>query len=486
MKVFIACLGTESNTFSPFPTGRETYAETMLFHGDATKQEGFIFSEPMRTWRRLAEAAGAEVVESIGAFTQPAGPTVQALYEEFRAELLGDLEAAMPVDMVLISMHGAMVADDCDDCEGDILARARAIVGSQAALGCELDLHCSITPEMVQNADAIVTFKEYPHIDFNERAEDLYQVLLGKAQGRTKPVIGTWDMRMISTWRTLVEPVRSFVDKLQSLEGKDGILSISFGHGFPWGDVEHVTATMLVISDGDQAKAEKLAEELGREVFAMRDQTHPRLSSMAEAFDAAVAANHFPVVLADVADNAGGGAPSDSTFVLREVLDRGLDNVATGLYWDPVTVRFCKEGGVGATLDLRIAGKCGAMSGDPLDLSVTVMGIIEGASQTFGDATAQMGDAVWLRCEPEIDLIVTSVRTQTFHPNAFTQFGLDLSAKKIVVVKSSQHFYAGFEPVAAEIHYIGGEGALNTDFANIPYTKLKTPYWPKVEDPYSV
>jgi microcystin degradation protein MlrC len=339
---------------------------------------------------------------------------------------------------------------------------------------------------MVQNADAIVTFKEYPHIDFNERAEDLYQVLLGKAQGRTKPVIGTWDMRMISTWRTPVEPVRSFVDKLQSLEGKDGILSISFGHGFPWGDVEHVTATMLVISDGDQAKAEKLAEELGREVFAMRDQTHPRLSSMAEAFDAAVAANHFPVVLADVADNAGGGAPSDSTFVLREVLDRGLDNVATGLYWDPVTVRFCKEGGVGATLDLRIAGKCGAMSGDPLDLSVTVMGIIEGASQTFGDATAQMGDAVWLRCEPEIDLIVTSVRTQTFHPNAFTQFGLDLSAKKIVVVKSSQHFYAGFEPVAAEIHYIGGEGALNTDFANIPYTKLKTPYWPKVEDPYSV
>jgi microcystin degradation protein MlrC len=378
-----------------------------------------------------------------------------------------------------------MVADECDDCEGDILARARAIVGSQTALGCELDLHCSITPEMVQNADAIVTFKEYPHIDFNERAEDLYQVLLGKAEGRTKPVIGTWDMRMISTWRTPVEPVRSFVDGMQALEGKDGILSVSFGHGFPWGDVEHVTATMLVISDGDQAKAEKLAEKLGREVFAMRHQTHPKLSSMAEAFDAAVAANHFPVVLADVADNAGGGAPSDSTFVLREVLDRGLDNVATGLYWDPVTVRFCKEGGVGATLDLRIAGKCGTMSGDPLDLRVTVMGIIEGANQSFGTATAEMGDAVWLRCEPEIDLIVTSVRTQTFHPNAFTQFGLDLSAKKIVVVKSSQHFYAGFEPIAAEVHYIGGEGALHTDFAAIPYTKLKPPFWPKVEDPYT-
>ena len=485
MKVFIACLGTESNTFSPLPTGRETYAETMLFHGDATKQEGFIFAEPMRLWRRMAEAAGAEVVESIGAFAMPAGPTVQALYEEFRSELMADLEAALPVDMVLLSMHGAMVADDCDDCEGDILSRARAIIGPEVALGCELDLHCSITPEMVSAADAIVTFKEYPHIDFNERAEDLYQVLLGKVEGRTKPVIGTWDVRMVSTWRTPVEPMRSFVDGMQALEGKDGILSVSFAHGFPWGDVEHVTATMLVISDGDGDKATALAEKLGREIFAMRDQTHPRLSSMAEALDAAVAANHFPVVLADAADNAGGGAPSDSTFVLREILDRGLDNVATGLYWDPVTVWFCKEGGLGATLDLRIAGKCGAMSGDPLDLSVKVMGIIEGASQTFGAATAQMGDAVWLRCEPEIDIVVTSVRTQTFHPDAFTQFGLDLGAKKMVVVKSSQHFYAGFEPIAAEIHYIGGEGALSADFAAMPYTKLKTPFWPKDADPYT-
>ncbi len=485
MKVFIASLGTESNTFSPFPTGRETYTETMLFHGDASRQEGFIYNEIMRTWRRLAEARGDEVVESIGAFAQPAGPTTQALYEEFRGELLSDLESAMPVDVVLIGMHGAMVAEECEDCEGDILGRARAIVGSQAALGCELDLHCSITPEMVSAADAIVTFKEFPHIDFNERAEELYQLLLGKAEGRSKPVIGTWDLRMISSWRTTLEPLKSFVAKMQALEGEDGILSVSFAHGFPWGDVEHVTATMLVISDGDEEKATKLAEELGRQVFAMRQQTQPHLSSMAEALDAAVAANHFPVVLADTADNAGGGAPSDATFVLREILDRGLENVASGLYWDPVTVRFCKEGGVGAELSLRIGGKCGAMSGDPLDLKITVMGIKEGASQTFGAARAQMGDAVWLRCENQVDLIVNSVRTQTFHPDAFSQFGLDLSAKKIVVVKSTHHFYAGFEPIAAEIHHIGGEGALNADFANIPYTKLKTPYWPKVEDPFA-
>ncbi len=485
MKVFIACLGTESNTFSPFPTGRETYAETMLFHGDGSRHDAFIYNDVLRTWRRLAEARGDEVVESIGAFAQPAGPTVQALYEEFRDELLADLEAAMPVDMVLIGMHGAMVAEDCDDCEGDILTRARAVVGPGPALGCELDLHCSITPEMVSAADAIVLFKEFPHIDFNERAEELFEVLRGKAEGRTLPVIGTWDVRMISSWRTTAEPMKSFVAKMQSLEGKDGVLSVSFAHGFPWGDVEHVTATMLVISDGDQDKAEALAEELGRQIYDMRHQTHPRLSTTNEALDLAVAANHFPVVLADTADNAGGGAPSDSTFVLREILDRGLENVASGLYWDPVTVRFCKEGGIGAKLSLRVGGKCGAMSGDPLDLEVTVMAIVEGAMQSFGDGSARMGDSVWLRCEPEIDLIVNSIRTQVFHPNAFTQFGLDLSAKKIVVVKSTHHFYAGFAPIAAEVHHIGDKGALDSDYANISYTKLKTPYWPKVEDPYS-
>jgi microcystin degradation protein MlrC len=203
-----------------------------------------------------------------------------------------------------------------------------------------------------------------------------------------------------------------------------------------------------------------------------------------EALAQAAAAPAGPVVVADTADNAGGGAPSDATFLLREILDRGLTDVLTGLYWDPMAIRHCREAGVGARLDLRIGGKCCRQSGLPVDLEVTVEGIIDEGYQTFGDVRAAMGGAVWLKAAGNVNLVLNSVRTQTFHPDAFSQFGIDLAAMKIIVVKSSQHFYAGFAPLARQVIYASSPGTLNSDFANLPFEKLTTPYWPRVEDPF--
>ena len=488
MKVFIACLGTETNTFSPIPTGMENFRETMLFRGDATRQVADLHSAALHVWRDLAEADGYEVVESIAAFAQPAGPTVRSVYEELRDELLADLKAALPVDLVFINMHGAMVADGYDDCEGDLLTRGRAVAGAQAVIGGELDLHCSITPEMRQAADALITFKEYPHIDPKERAEELYVLCRDTLDGKVKPVMGVHDCRMVSTWRTPVEPMKTFVARMQSLEGKDGILSVSFAHGFPWGDVPCATARMLVIADeadDGQAKADALARQLGQEIWDLRHQTAPVMMPYKEALRRAAEATEGPVVIADVADNPGGGAPSDSTFLLHEILDRGLTDNVSGLYWDPQAIRLCKEAGEGAQLDLRIGGKTCRESGAPVDLNVKVERIIENASQSFGSVKAGMGDAVWLRAEGNVNVVLNSIRGQTFNPDAFSQFGIDLSAMKFIIPKSSQHFYAGFAPIATEVIYATSPGTLNVDFATIPFKKLKTPFWPNVEDPYS-
>jgi len=485
MKVFIACLGTETNTFSPIPTGLENFEETMLFRGDATRHTADLFTAPLHAWRQAAELEQANVVESIAAFAQPAGPTIRKVYEDLRDELLADLKAALPVDMVLVSMHGAMVADGYIDCEGDLLSRCRELAGPDAVIGGELDLHCSITPEMRAAADALITFKEYPHIDTRERAEELYALCRDRAAGRTDPVMAVHDCRMVNTWRTPVEPMKSFVARMQELEGRDGILSISFAHGFPWGDVPETTARMLVIADGDEAKAAALAQQLGDEIWQMRHETAPVMLPYEDALDQAAAAPAGPIVIADVADNAGGGAPSDSTFILRAILDKGLTDNVSGLYWDPVAIRFCKEAGEGAVMDLRIGGKCSAESGDPVDLRVTVKRIIENAEQSFGEVKSGIGDAVWLQAEDNVNVVLNSIRGQTFNPDAFTQFGMDLVAMKIIVPKSSQHFYAGFAPVAQEVLYATSPGTLNTDFGSIPFKNLKTPYWPAVEDPFS-
>ena len=485
MRVFIACLGTETNTFSSLPAGEQTYRDTAVFDGDATRHEPNPFSLPLHIWREHAEAEGHEVIEGLCAFAQPAGRTIRRVYEGYRDRILAQAEAALPLDLVLVNMHGAMVAEGYDDCEGDLLARLRAVIGPETVLGGELDLHCHITPEMLEAATALITYKEYPHIDIGERAEDLFRLCHDAALGRTRPVMAAHDCRMISMWRTTGDQMQAFVADMKAREGRDGVLAVSFGHGFPWGDVAEVGAKTLVVADGDKDKAATHAADLALRLWSMREATRPSAVGIDEAIDRALATDGGPVVLADVSDNAGGGAPSDATFILERLIARGVRDAASGLYWDPVAVRFCMEAGEGASLNLRIGGKCGPDSGDPVDLAVTVERIVTGAAQTFGAARNRMGDAVWVRTDGGLDLVLNTVRTQVFHPDAFTAVGLELAAKKIVVVKSTQHFHAGFAPIARDILYVAAPGAIAPDFAAIPYTKLKKPYWPRVEDPWA-
>lgn len=486
MKIFMATLATETNTFSPLPTGHAAFTGGReWYRHDASRNPPTIANIPLIAWRRLGEADGHEVVESICTFAQPAGTTLQSVYEGLRDTLLDDLRAAMPVDIVLLFMHGAMVAHGYDDCEGDTLTRVRAIVGPKAKIGIELDLHCHLTETMRTSADAIVLYKQYPHVDIGDRAPELYRLCRDAAEGRTNPVMAYYDCRMIGTFRPTQQPMRGFVDRMMALEGHDGILSISFGHGFPWADVEEVGARMLVIADGDMTKAQDLARKLGHELWDMREAATARLDSIDTGIDAALQGSGGPVVLADASDNAGGGAPSDNTALLRRVLERGIKGVAIGCFWDPQAVQFCVEAGEGATFLLRIGGKCGPASGDPVDLMITVRAIAPDHQQTgLSGGRSNFGPSVWVSGEG-VDLVLTTKRQQTFAPDAFTGLGLTLHDKVLVGVKSSQHFQAAFAPIARAIHYVSGPGALNFNYADIPYTKRQVPFWPRVADPFA-
>jgi len=272
LTTFVACFGTETNSFSNLPTGFKTFEDTMLFYGDATAHEPFMMSEPLHVWRRMTQAQGGQVVESIAAFAQPGGVTVREVYENLRDKLLAGLKAAGQLDMVLLNMHGAMVANGYQDCEGDTLQRVRAIVGPNVVIGVELDLHCSLTRLMLDMADIIVTYKEYPHIDAAARAEEVFNLSLQTQQTHIKPVMAVYDTQMINLWRTPFEPMRSVVAQMQAMEGKDGILSVSFAHGFPWQDVAETSAKMLVISDGDPDLAQQTARNFGEQLWQLRDQ----------------------------------------------------------------------------------------------------------------------------------------------------------------------------------------------------------------------
>jgi microcystin degradation protein MlrC len=268
------------------------------------------------------------------------------------------------------------------------------------------------------------------------------------------------------------------------MEGQDGVLSISIGHGFPWGDVPDMGTRMLVVTDDRPEGGARLAESLGQELYEMRERILPPYLTLEQALDRVLAIEEGTVVLADGSDNAGGGAPSDSTFILKALLDRGIQNAAVACLWDPIAVQLAMEAGEGAQFDLRLGGKMGPMSGDPLDLRVTVRKVVTDAMQSFGHgpdkAQWRLGDAVALSVNG-IDIVVNSIRTQPFSPEVFTNLGINPAEKRVLVVKSMQHFYAGFAPIAAEVLYVAAPGALTPDFKALPYQKVKRNMWPLSE-----
>ena len=478
MRVFSGTLATETNTFAPMPTGMATFRERGYWKAGKHPDHMSFFAGPLWAARLRGKPAGWTLIEGMVASAQPGGTTTRAAYEALRDELLADLRAALPLDMVLLGLHGAMVADGCDDCEGELLQRVRAIVGPKVVVGVELDPHHHLSDAMVKNADLLVAFKEYPHTDVLERALELVELCAAKREGRIAPAASVVDCEMIVTMHTSREPARGFVDRIMALEGQDGILSVSIAHGFAWGDVPDMGTKVLVYSDGDAVKGDALARKLADELIAMREALTVPYPGVDAALDEALAFDGGPVVLADGADNPGGGAAGDSTFILRRLLERGIGNACLGPLWDPIAARIAFEAGVGARLNLRIGGKIGPLSGDPLDLPVKVVALQSDMFMTgLSNTPTALGDCALVEAGG-VQIVLISLRNQAMGSDLFTKLGVDLAAKKIVVVKSSQHFYASFSKVAQKVIYVGAPGAVTLDLKTLPYKKIKRPKWP--------
>ncbi len=478
MRVFTATLATETNTFAPLPTGLAAFHEGGYFPAGTHPPHLTLFSGPLWAARQRAAKLGWTLVEGLVAFAQPGGTTTAHAWQTLRDELLADLRAAMPVQVVLLGLHGAMVAQGCDDCEGELLRAVRGIVGPDAVVGAELDPHHHLSATMLAQADLLVSFKEYPHTDVLERAFELVDLCAATATGRIRPVAGVADCKMISIVHTTREPARSFVDRIQALEGHDGVLSVSVTHGFPWGDVAELGTRVFVYTDGQPEQAQALAQRLADELVSLRDQLQPVQPGIDEAIDQALAAPAGLVVIADGADNPGGGAAGDSTFVLRRLLERGVQNAALGPLWDPQAVRIAFEAGVGATLPLRLGGKTSPLSGDPVDADCTVLALQRDMRMTgLAGTPMALGDCALVQAGG-VQIVLITRRNQAMGTDLFTQLGCDLPSCRLVVVKSSQHFHAAFAPLATQVIYVAAPGSVSHDLKSLPWRKRSRPLWP--------
>lgn len=479
LRFFIAGLAHETNSFSPLPTSMRSFVENVCYCPPSSDcRDTALAFAGYGDAVAITRAAGDIVIEGPCFWTQPSGPISAPLYAELSGAILDQLRAAEPVDAVILNLHGAMMVQGLDDAEGDLLRRTREIVGSSVAIGALLDLHGNVSAAMVESGALLVGVKEYPHTDYSERALELHAMLTAAARGEAKFVTTLQTIPLLSLQGTTEEPMRGIVRELKAAEQREGIHSVTLMHGFPWSDTPETGASVLVISDPESADlSEKLAHEIAEKFRAVATGSPVSRLDVASAVTEATAQSggqNGPAVIADSSDNPGGGAACDSTFLLRELLKRDSVDAALGMIWDPQVAQIAADAGVGARLSLRIGGKVGPLSGDPVDVVAEVTAVRDDAAQRFFSdrPNAPLGLTVALRIGG-IDVVVNSIRQQVFSTECFTAVGIDVAAKSLVVVKSSQHFRTWFDPIARATVYCNAPGSLNLNLAELPYQKIR-------------
>lgn len=481
MRFFIGGLIHETSSFSPIPTSARKFHVSRPAPGASMEAlQTMGGSSVYGQWVKRASQKGHTVAGGPVFSAGPSGLTVRADYEALRDELLESLKSAGPVDGVLLFLHGAQMAVGYQDCEGDILTRVRAIVGPDMPVGVELDLHCNISSAMLNCATVLMACKEYPHTDFGDRAIELFDLIAATAEGRVRPVTSFVRVPMLNLFFTTEQPMRALVDLTVAMEGKGRVLTTTLAHGFSSADIPFASASVIVVTDNAKTEGDRIAEGLARMFFALREIGGPKALEIDDVLDAALAEPEGrPVVIADGSDNPGGGSAGDSTFLLRRMLERGITNAGIAMIWDQTAVKLAMTAGPGARLPMRIGGKTSPMSGDPVDAEVEVLAVHGDPKQIgfSGEKTLAFGAAAALRVAG-IDVIVNSYRVQTLSLDCFTELGVDPLSKRILVVKSNQHFYAHYAAIAQKVLYSDAPGTTSLNVAKRPYRNLNRPIWP--------
>jgi microcystin degradation protein MlrC len=483
-KLFAAAFLTETADlqFTPISITREGWE--IARHGDyGTKPSKF--AELLLVFRDMAEAKSWEVAEGPCAVGfPPGGRIVRSVYEDIRAMILEDLQQAMPVDVVLLQLHGAAMAHGYDDCEGDLLEHIRVITGPDIPIGVELDPHCHISGKMMNNSTAIILYKTFAHTDTKERAVELFNLIADTLAGKVKPVMALFDCRIVDSFDDESEPVvKGLLESVVEGERLEGILSISPVHGYPLANIPDMGTKMLVIADKDIELAREVAEEFGLAYSESRgrlDKFGDINSPLNEAQERA--AKGEQITLVDWGDCVGVGFPCDGTEILQVMLQRGMTDVVVGMVWEPLAVSICHDVGVGAELNLRIGGKVSLASGAPLDLNVIVERIYRDVVINNWEDDVTPCDAAVVRCG-ETQLCLVSKRFLPSGLQALRDLGVEPSNKQYLLTKYVADLNNDDESREGRhiIHIFGS----TLNYKHWPAARITRPKWPWDENPFS-
>lgn len=485
MKFLIARLNHETNTFSPVPTPLEAFSPS---YGQQALQDNLGMRTAMAAFIDLARSLNAEMVTPVSAMANPSGPVHAAAYDELTRRIV---EAAPGCDAILLDLHGAMVAENSPDGEGDLLERVRAAAPG-VPVAVALDLHGNITPKMVAHADVMVGFKTYPHVDMYETGEHAGRLLLAMLQGRARYTVRWHPLPMMGhTLRstTLQGAMLRAVDAARAAEA-EGIPAATVFAGFSLADIEAPCMSVVVTADADdpapaQAAADRIAATIWEERAEFIYDSEPLDASLRRARALAEGADR-PVLLLDHSDNCMSGGTCDSMDVLQAALAEGLEDIAVGPLCDPEAVAELAAAGVGARVAVRLGNKVPltqlGVAKEPVVVEGTVAAISDGEYTVTGPIyTGQrcaMGRTV-LFDTGRACIVVTERTHEPWDLGVFSCVGVDPSAHRFVLLKSRMYCRPVFVPLShALVECDSPTGVTSSNYALFPFRNVRRPVFP--------
>ena len=480
----------ETNTFSPVPTPIEAFgrygAEPGPVYGAAARAAYKGTNTPVAAYIDIAEEQGAELVFAIAGDATPGGTVLDAVLDHVAETIIETL--GQGCDALFLDLHGGMVTVGHADPEGELLRRIRT-VAPDLPIAVAFDFHSNISQATIDNATVITGYRTYPHVDTYETGARAAHTLLRAMRGEVDPVILWHSLPMLSHLNRQTpsrQPMKDIMDSAIAAEAAGQVLNASVFGCFPLADIPWVGLHGVIVADASAADAgQALLHDLMAMAWERRADFVFQVEPVAESITRAADLDDGPIVLADHGDVAGSGGSTDVTVVLAEVMRQGLNDVCAGPFWDPASVALMVEAGEGATVNLDLCGKTDfpavGVKGSPLAVTGTVRRLTDGVFTVTGPmntgARVDLGRSAVLDTGT-IEILVTEERHEPFDVGCFTHAGVEPAKKRYILIKSRQHFRAGFGPILKHVVMVSGPGITTSDYSLYPWKQVRRPIYP--------
>lgn len=483
-RVGILALIQESNTFLPGATTLDHFRQELLLKGEEVRQQFSHAHHEVRGFFDGLAAAGMEAVPLFAARALPFGTIEPEAFNYLMQVMLDELKKAGRLDGLLVAPHGATVAKEYPDADGEWLTRVREVVGPDLPIIGTLDPHGNLSPEMVAATNALVAYRTNPHVDQEQRGLEAAELMVRTLKGEIQPVQAACYPPMainIERQCTSESPCLELCNRFDEVRGREGVLGASLMFGFPYADVTEMGSSSLVVTNGQPELAQRLAEELGLEMWNLRHGLAGTFLTEKEAVAQAVQLPG-PVCMLDMGDNVGGGSPGDGTWIAWELIRTGVGPAFVCIN-DPEAVRAAEATGVGNTSTFSIGGRTDELHGTPLVAQFKVEQLSDGRFKESevrhgGFTEFDQGRTAILVSEQGLTVMVTSKRSLPFSLKQLTTFGLKPEQFQIIVAKGVNAPLAAYRSVCPSILRVNTRGVTMADMTQLPYQHRKKPLFP--------